>query len=80
MATASLTSQYKNLVAERHTGNPPGEPANFNGLCYASGHDEDAAWVAQVQPTGHVTVDRQILQAIAPAKLSASYLRMHCTD
>jgi len=78
MATPSLTMQYKNLVDERHKGNPPGQPTNFNGLCYASGQDDDTAWIAQVQPTGHVAVDRQILQAVAPVKLSASYLGIHC--
>jgi hypothetical protein len=78
MATPSLTFQYKNLVDERYKGNAPGQPTNFDGLCYASGQDNDAAWVAQVQPTGRVTVDRQILQAVSPAKLSASYLEMHC--
>jgi hypothetical protein len=80
MPTPSLTSQYKKLVDKRYEGNPPGQPANFNGTCYASGLDGDAAWVAQVQPTGHIVVDRQILQAIAPMKLSTSYLGIHCID
>jgi hypothetical protein len=78
MATPSLTMQYKSLVDKRRKGNPPGQPTNFNGLCYASGQDDNTAWVAQVQPTGHVAVDRQVLQAVAPVKLSASYLGIHC--
>jgi hypothetical protein len=78
MATPGLTLQYKNLVDERHQGNPPGQPPKFNGLCYASGQDEGAAWVAQVQPTGQVAEDRQILQAVAPVELSANYLGVHC--
>jgi hypothetical protein len=80
MASPSLTLKYKQLVDERHRGNPPGQPTVFNGLCYASGQNDDAAWVAQVQPTGDVAVDQQILQAVAPAPLSTSYLRIHCVD
>lgn len=79
MTTPSLTSQYKKLADGRHRGNPPGQPAHFNGRCYASGQNGDATWVAQVKPTRHIAVDRQILQAVAPVKLSASYLRVHCT-
>lgn len=78
MTTPGLNLQYKKLVDERHRGNPPGQSADFNGLCYASGQDDDATWVAQVQPTGHIAVDQQILQAIAPAKLSTNYLGIHC--
>jgi hypothetical protein len=78
MTTPALNSQYKKLVDERFSGNPPGQSADFNGLCYASGQDDDATWVAQVQPTGHIAVDQQILQAIAPAKLSTNYLGIHC--
>jgi hypothetical protein len=80
MANPILTSQYKNLADQRYKGNPPGQPASFNGTCYASGQDDDAAWVAQVQPTGNATVDQQILQAVAPVKLSTSYLGIHCID
>ena len=78
MATPGLTLHYKNVVDERYNGDPPGQPSKFDGLCYASGQDEGAAWVAQVQPTGQVAVDRQILQAIAPVELSADYLGVHC--
>jgi hypothetical protein len=78
MATPSLTFQYKTLADELRKGNPPGQPTNFNGRCYASGQDDDAAWVAEVRPTGHVAVDRQILQAVAPVHLSASSLKVHC--
>jgi len=80
MDTPSLTTQYKNIADERHKGNPPGQPDNFDGLCYASGQNNVSAWVAQVQPTGNVSVDRQILQAVAPANLSASYLGLHCVS
>jgi hypothetical protein len=78
MGTSDLTARYKSLVDERHQGNPPGQPANFNGRCYASGRNGDSAWVAQVQPTGHVSADRQILGAVAPVRLTTSYLRAHC--
>jgi hypothetical protein len=78
MATPGLAMQYKDLVDKRHNGNPPGQPTSFNGLCYASGQNDDTVWVAQVQPSGHAAVDGQILQAVTPVKLSASYLRIHC--
>jgi hypothetical protein len=78
MAAPSLTMQYKDLVDARYKGNAPGQPTNFDGLCYASGQDDDTAWVAQVQPTGHADVDGQILQAVSPVDLSASYLETHC--
>lgn len=78
MTTSGLALQYKDIVDKRLNGNPPGQPPNFSGLCYASGQNGDTAWVAQVQPTGYISVDRQILQAIAPVKLSANYLEMHC--
>lgn len=78
MPTPSLTVRYKSIVDKRYKGNPPGQSSVFNGLCYASGKNENAAWVAQVQPTGHVTLDRQILQAVAPVKLSRTYFETHC--
>lgn len=79
MATPDLAAQYKEIVDGRHRGNPPGQqPDSFNGLCYASGQDSDTTWVAQVQPTGHIAVDRQILQAVAPVNLSGDYLAEHC--
>jgi hypothetical protein len=37
MATPDLAAHYKEIVDERHKGNPPGQPVTFNGLCYASG-------------------------------------------
>jgi hypothetical protein len=80
MATPDLAAHYKEIVDERHRGNPPGQPVSFNGLCYASGQDGDTTWVAQVQPTGHIAVDRQILQAVAPVDLSGDYLAVHCVD
>jgi hypothetical protein len=70
--------KYKRMVDERHHGNPPGQATSFNGRCYASGRSGDSTWVAQVRPTGHVSADRQILGAVAPAKLTTSYLRAHC--
>jgi hypothetical protein len=78
MANPGLAMQYKNLADERHEGNPPGQPISFNGLCYASGQNDDTVWVAQVQPSGHAAVDAQILQAVTPVTLSATYLRIHC--
>jgi hypothetical protein len=78
MPTVALTLKYKNLVDLRYTGNPPGQSTNFDGLCYASGVNGNSAWAAQVQPTGHIFVDQQILQAVVPVKLSASYLADHC--
>lgn len=78
MDTPTLATQYKDIVDQRYKGNPPGQPTSFNGLCYASGQSSDTAWVAQVQPTGHVAVDRQILRAVAPVELSTNYLGIHC--
>jgi hypothetical protein len=70
--------EYKVLIDLRYKGNPPGQSTDFDGLCYASGVDGDSAWAAQVQPTGQVSVDRQILKSVVPVKLSTSYLEGHC--
>lgn len=78
MPSIALANRYKAIVDRRHSGNPPGESAAFNGLCYASGQSVETVWVDQVRPTGHPAVDRQILQAVAPVRLPASYLKMHC--
>jgi hypothetical protein len=78
MPTSKLTLQYKDLIDLRYKGNPPGQSADFDGICYASGVYADSAWAAQVQPTGHVSVDRRILQAVVPVKLSTSYVDDHC--
>jgi hypothetical protein len=78
MTSPSLAVRYKDIVNERYAGNPPGQPSAFSGICYASGQEEDSVWVAQVQPTGSMTADRQILQAVAPVDLSESYLHAHC--
>ena len=78
MPTSGLTLQYKVLIDLRYKGNPPGQSTDFDGLCYASGVDGDSAWAAQVQPTGQVSVDRQILKSVVPVKLSTSYLEGHC--
>ncbi len=68
MATSDLSVKYKKMADERRSA-----------LCYASGQSGDAVWVAQVKPTGRVAVDREILQAVAPAPLSAGYLAVNCT-
>jgi len=78
MPTATLASQYKAKADAPQQGNPPGEPPAFNGLCYASGQNGATVWTAQVQPTGHVNADREILQAAAPSRLTQSYLQQHC--
>jgi hypothetical protein len=80
MPSATLANQYMTLVGIRYSGNPPGESAAFNGLCYASAQSGETVWVGQVVPTGHVAADRQILQAIAPLSLSPDYLKAHCID
>jgi hypothetical protein len=80
MPTPALATQYKHMVDERYRGNPPGESAAFNGLCYASGQNGETVWVDQVQPTGHINADQEILQVMAPTKLSPSYLDIHCVS
>jgi hypothetical protein len=78
MPSVALADQYKTLVDERHSGNPPGESAAFNGLCYASAQSGEIVWAGQVAPTGHLAADRQILQAVAPLSLTPDYLKVHC--
>jgi hypothetical protein len=78
MPTIALAGQYKTTVDTQNTGNPPGVSLAFNGLCYASGQSGLVVWSVQVQPTGHVNADREILQAATLGKLSSSYLRQHC--
>jgi hypothetical protein len=78
MPTSALAGKYKTTVDTQNTGNPPGVSLAFNGLCYASGRSGLVVWSVQVQPTGHVNADREILQAATLGRLSSSYLRQHC--
>lgn len=78
MPTASLAGQYKAVVDAYSTGNPPGVSSAFNGRCYASGQQDSTVWAVEVQPTGNVRVDQEILQAAAPRNLPADYLQRHC--
>jgi hypothetical protein len=80
MPTRVLGSQYKAIVDRPNTGNPPGMSLTFNGLCYASGQRGAIVWTVQVEPTGHVNADRQILQAGVEDTLPPSYLRQHCVS
>jgi hypothetical protein len=78
MPSPALASQYKAMVDERFSGNPPGESDVFDGLCYSSGQSGETVWVGQVLPTGQLPVDREILQAVSPVELTVSYLKVHC--
>jgi hypothetical protein len=81
MRTTGWADQYKTLVGEYGTGNPPGvSPLAFNGRCYASGQSEPdrTVWTVEVQSTGDITIDREILQAAALRHLSPRYLQRHC--
>jgi hypothetical protein len=81
MRTTGWANQYKTLVGEYGTGNPPGvSPLDFNGHCYASGPSEPGrtVWTVQVQLTGDITIDRKVLQAAALRNLSPRYLQQHC--
>jgi hypothetical protein len=78
MPNTALATTYKSKADTYRYGNPPGEPPAFNGRCYASGQNGSTVWAEQVQPTGHPSLDQQVLQASAPANLSAEYLREHC--
>ncbi|HLI75376.1 MAG TPA: hypothetical protein VKV02_00400 [Acidobacteriaceae bacterium] len=78
MPTTSLAEQYQARTDQFGQGNPPGQALGFDGLCYASGPDGTTVWVEQIAPTGHRDVDREILQATAPGKLSSGYLQQHC--
>ena len=79
MPRVRWASQYKTWANKYGKGNPPGEPIAFNGHCYASRQNGKEVWTEQVQPTGNTNIDREILQAAAPNKLSLSYLQVHCT-
>jgi hypothetical protein len=78
MPTINLATQYKTRADTPGEGNPPGQSGAFTGLCYSSGQDGDTVWSEQVQPTGNVDADREILQAVAPETLSSGYLQQHC--
>jgi hypothetical protein len=80
MPTVALAAQYKAEADAPLSGNPPGESLAFSGLCYASGQNGATVWTEQVEPIGplRINVERQILQAAAPGKLAAGYLRQHC--
>ena len=80
MPTVGLGNQYKDIVDEYNTGNPPGMSLAFNGLCYASGQSGAIVWTVQVKPTGNVNADRRILQAAVEGTLAPSYLRQHCIN
>jgi hypothetical protein len=87
MPTRHLAGAYKKLADTPyksrmpHPGNPPGEPrAFFDGNCYASGENGATVWTEQVQPTGQVKIDQEILKRAAPAKLSPGYLKIHCVE
>ena len=78
MPSTALASRYKADADTPNAGNPPGQSPAFNGLCYASGQRGPIVWTEQVQPTGGLSVDRKILQAVAPTKLTPGYLQQHC--
>lgn len=78
MPTSTIAGKYKARVDAPNTGNPPGVSLAFNGFCYASGQQGATVWTVLVQPTGNVSVDRELLQAAAQEKLTPSYLRQHC--
>lgn len=80
MRTTAWADQYKKLVDEYGTGNPPGVSLAFNGRCYASGPPKPGrtVWTVEVQPTGDVNIDREILQAAARRNLGPRYLQWHC--
>jgi hypothetical protein len=78
MPTVSLADQYKAIVDNYSTGNPPGVSLAFNGLCYSSGQQGSTVWAVEVQPIGNKEVDRKILQAATPRSLPPDYLRQHC--
>lgn len=78
MPTASLGRQYRAIVDTPGTGNPPGQPPQFNGQCSASSQNGSTVWVEQVRPSGHVSADRQILRAMAPETPTPQYVHQHC--
>jgi hypothetical protein len=79
MPTTAQATQYRSKADSFGQGNPPGEPRTiFDGHCYASGQNGLTVWAEQVQPTGDVNVDREILQSAVPSKVTPAYLRQHC--
>jgi len=80
MPTTSLADQYKAIVDKPNTGNPPGMSLAFNGLCYPSGQQSTVVWAVQVEPTGNVNADQQIIQAAVQGTLTPSYLQRHCVN
>ena len=79
MPSVTLAKQYKAISDTYGQGNPPGQPpTSFPGQCYASGQNGATVWAEQVQPTGNLTADQQILQAAAPMRLSQDDLQQHC--
>jgi hypothetical protein len=79
MPSVTLAKQYKAIADAYGKGNPPGQPPTFfPGRCYASGQNGATVWAEQVQPTGNLTTDQEILQAAAPTMLSRDDLREHC--
>lgn len=80
MPTPTLAGRYQSLADKLGYGNPPGQSPAFTGRCYASGQNGQTVWAEQVQPTGHVDADRQILQAMAPVQLTPNYLEIHCAS
>jgi len=78
MPSINLANQYKVYADTPGEGNPPGQSPTFTGLCYSSGQEGNTVWAEQVQPTGKVQTDQQILRAAAPQALSAAYLTQHC--
>jgi hypothetical protein len=80
MPTSAIAGKYKAKVDTPGTGNPPGASLAFNGYCYASGQKGATVWTMLVRPTGHVDVDREILQIAAREKLGPSYLQQHCIN
>ena len=78
MPDPKFAGQYMALEDVYGSGNPPGQPPlQFDGHCQASGGKDATVWVEQVEPTGHVNADREILRAAAPVKLTPADLR-HC--
>lgn len=78
MPTASLARQYKGVVDKYGTGNPPGLSPAFDGRCYASNQQGSTVQTVEVQATGNLKADRDILRAAAPWRISSDYLQIHC--
>jgi hypothetical protein len=61
MRTASLARKYKGVVDTYGSGNPPGVSSAFDGRCYASAQRGSTIQTVEVQATGKVDADRDIL-------------------